>query len=114
MLPAKEAWLARTHRRAFLVVALQIWNTLSLEAHLAPVVLEFWRRIKTELFQGLLKKKTITLCHLQGVLTGGIFMFNVGDFIHFLLVLNLLCLFYCKLPWGSHVAAISCGTKCNK
>lgn len=51
VLPAEQVRLASTQRRAFSVVASQLWNSLSLEACLAPSLIAFQKSIQMELFQ---------------------------------------------------------------
>ncbi|XP_061451815.1 uncharacterized protein LOC133369973 [Rhineura floridana] len=46
----KDARKATTRKRAFLVVAPELWNTLPDEVRLAPTLLSFWCQVKTFLF----------------------------------------------------------------
>lgn len=49
--PPVEVRLVSTRSKAFLVVALLLWNALHLEAHLAPSLLSFRKIVKTVLFK---------------------------------------------------------------
>lgn len=56
--PAEAAQQANTRRRAFSVVAPQLWNALTLEVHLLALsLLLFWKLVKTVVLVGVLKLK---------------------------------------------------------